>query len=265
MIYLPAAMGSVRRPPGRPRSEEAELGCQGLHRPDGFHYPIHIETYTNDISVIYLAIRENLVPYHHSAVIESCHFFTAGHSQIDPVIRGELDLVRVALEGRFESQDRKMLMLDQALHREREAANCDAEKLSAMEADVSSLRWLLGETVASVQTAARNIDLMTAAAAEQQLAYGRNICALEEEMGRARETIAGQGDELVEPQPRKSEPGRLVQQLEGEIQLLRESSEGLKGHLAGVEAEQQTEVARLQEAMTAGELTVRDELGNVQR
>jgi chromosome segregation ATPase len=174
------------------------------------------------------------------------------HPHIDPIIRHELDLVRVALEERFESQDRKMLMLDQALHREREAANCDAEKLSAMEADVFRLRWLLGETVASVQTAARNIDLLTAAAAEQRLAYGRNTCALEEEMGRARETFAWQGDELAETRRRRSEPGGLVQQLEGEIQLLWESSDGLKGHLAGVEAEQRTEGARLQEAMTAG-------------
>jgi chromosome segregation ATPase len=100
----------------------------------------------------------------------------------------------------------------------------------------------------SVQKAARNIDLLRATEAEQQF----NIFALEEEMGRVRETVTGQGDELVETRRRKSELGGLVQHLEEENQLLRESSERLKGQLNRVEAGQQSEVARLQEAMAAG-------------
>jgi hypothetical protein len=39
------------------------------------------------------------------------------HPQIDPVIRRGPDLARPALEERFESQARTMLMLDQAVHR----------------------------------------------------------------------------------------------------------------------------------------------------
>jgi hypothetical protein len=71
------------------------------------------------------------------------------HLVIDPVIRRELDLMRAALEERLESQARTMLMFDQALHRQREAAMSAAEKLSAMEADVSGLRLTVGETAAS--------------------------------------------------------------------------------------------------------------------
>jgi hypothetical protein len=42
----------------------------------------------------------------------------AGCPLIDSVIRGELGLARDALEERLESQDRKMLMLDEAVHRQ---------------------------------------------------------------------------------------------------------------------------------------------------
>jgi chromosome segregation ATPase len=108
---------------------------------------------------------------------------------IDPVIRRELDLVRAALEERLESQARTMWMFDQALHRQREAAMSAAEKLLAMETDVSGLRSLVGETAALGQKAASDIDVVKAAA-EQQLAHGRAICALEEEMGRVREAVA---------------------------------------------------------------------------
>jgi chromosome segregation ATPase len=114
----------------------------------------------------------------------------AEHGMIDPGIGREPDLVRAALEERLESQARTMLMLDQALHRQREAAMSDAEKLAAMEADVSGLRSLLGEAAASGQKAARDIDLVRAAAAEQRLAHGGAICALEEEMGRVKEAVA---------------------------------------------------------------------------
>jgi hypothetical protein len=110
------------------------------------------------------------------------------------VIRRELDLVRAALEERLESQGRIMLMVDQAQHRQREAAMSDAEKLSAMEAEVSGLRSLLRETAASVHNAARDIDILRARAAEQRLVHGRNICTLEEEVGRVgKATVAAGG------------------------------------------------------------------------
>jgi hypothetical protein len=53
----------------------------------------------------------------------------AEHPLIDPVIRH-------ALEERLEGHDRTMLMVGQALHRWRETAASDAEKLSVMEAEV---------------------------------------------------------------------------------------------------------------------------------
>jgi chromosome segregation ATPase len=217
----------------------------------------------------------------------------AEHPQIDSVIRRELDLVRAALGERFESQARTILMLDQAVHRGREAAMSDAEKLSAMEAEASGLRLLLGETAASVQKAARDIDQVKAAAAEQRLAHGGDICTLEEEMGRVekaidatgrslgqqegewkaaigelhknaaqersevsalkevltnfegkhgqlREIVATQGNELAEARRQNLELGGRLQQLEEENRLLRESSKGLKGQLAQVEAGQQS-------------------------
>jgi hypothetical protein len=55
---------------------------------------------------------------------------------------------------------------------------------------------LLGETDASGQKAARDIDLVKAAAAEQRLAHGRNICALEKEMGKVKEGMTGIGRSL---------------------------------------------------------------------
>jgi methyl-accepting chemotaxis protein len=59
-----------------------------------------------------------------------------------------------------------------------------------MGAEVSGLRSLLGETAASVQDVARDIDQVKAAAAEQRMAHGRGICTFTEEMGRVREVIA---------------------------------------------------------------------------
>ena len=49
---------------------------------------------------------------------------------------------------------------------------------------------MLRETAASGQKAARDIDVVRTAAAEQRLVHGRAICALEEEMGRVREAVA---------------------------------------------------------------------------
>jgi hypothetical protein len=66
------------------------------------------------------------------------------HSLIDPVTRRELDLVRAALEERLELQALTTLMLNQGLHRQREAAMSAVEKLSVMEADVSGLRSSVG-------------------------------------------------------------------------------------------------------------------------
>jgi hypothetical protein len=82
-----------------------------------------------------------------------------------------------------------MLRLDQELHRQREAAITRAQKLVAMEAEVSGLRSLLGDTTASVQKAARGIDLVTAA-------HRRDTSALEEEMGTAGMAIEATGRSL---------------------------------------------------------------------
>jgi chromosome segregation ATPase len=180
-----------------------------------------------------------------------------------------------------------MLMLDQALHRGQEAAMSDAEKLTAMEAEVSGLRSLLGETDASGQKAARDINLVRAAAAQQRLAHGRDICALEEEMRRVKEAMTGigrslgqqesnvsglkevlghiegkheqlrvtvtrQSDELAETRRQNEELGGRVWQLEEENRRLRHWSEGSKGQLTRVEAGQQSAVAHLQEEIVGG-------------
>jgi chromosome segregation ATPase len=108
----------------------------------------------------------------------------AEHPQIDSVIRRELDLVRAALEERLESQDRTIVMLDHALRRLREDGVRDEEKLPVMEAEVSGLRSLLGETSASIRRAAQDTDRVRAAVIDQRMAHGRDICALEEEMRR---------------------------------------------------------------------------------
>jgi chromosome segregation ATPase len=55
---------------------------------------------------------------------------------------------------------------------------------------------VLGEITASVQKAARDIDLVRAAAAEQRMAHSRDICVVEEEIGRVREAMAGIGSSL---------------------------------------------------------------------
>jgi septal ring factor EnvC (AmiA/AmiB activator) len=58
-----------------------------------------------------------------------------------------------------------------------------------------------------------------------------------------REIVATQGDELAETRRQNMELGGRLQQLEEENRLHRKSSEGLKDHLARVEAGQQSEVA----------------------
>jgi hypothetical protein len=88
-----------------------------------------------------------------------------------------------------------MLMLDQAFHQGRECVISDADMLTAMESEVSGLRSSLGEIAASGQKAARDIDLMRAAA-EPRLAHGRDICAVEEETRRVQEAMAGIGTSL---------------------------------------------------------------------
>jgi chromosome segregation ATPase len=114
----------------------------------------------------------------------------AEHPHIDLVTRRELDLVRAELEERLKSQDRTILMLDRALRRLQENGIHDAEKVSALEAEVSGLRSLLGETAASVEKAARDIDQGKGAAADQRMAHVRDICALEEEVGRVGKAVA---------------------------------------------------------------------------
>jgi hypothetical protein len=77
--------------------------------------------------------------------------------------------------------------------------------------------------------------------------------------------ITRQGNELTETCRQTVALGGRVQQLEGDSQLLRGSSAGLKAHLARVEAGQQSAVARLQDAIAAGGSKVNEDLGNVQR
>jgi chromosome segregation ATPase len=174
-----------------------------------------------------------------------------------------------------------------------------------------------GDTSESVQKDARDIDLGRAAVTEQRVPHGRDISALEEEMGRMgkamatirtslgqqedewraaigdfhkkaaqerseiselkevlanregkqeklQDTVARQADEVAETIRRNSELGGRVQQMEEENRLVRKSSAGLKDHVAWVEAGQQSEVARLQETITAGGSKVKEDLSNVQ-
>jgi hypothetical protein len=60
----------------------------------------------------------------------------------------------------------------------------DTDKLAAREAERSGPRSLLRERAASGQKAARDSDLVGAAATEQQLAHGRDISAVEAEISR---------------------------------------------------------------------------------
>jgi hypothetical protein len=159
---------------------------------------------------------------------------------------------------------------------------------------------LLGETAASGQKAARDIDLVRAVAAEQRLAHRRDIRVVEEEIGKVKEAMVGirrslgqqegevsglkevlgnleskhaqlqrmvarQGDDLAETARRNEELGGRVQQLEEENRRLHDSSERLKGKLARVEAGQQSDVARLQEEIAAGGSNVKEDLGTIQR
>jgi hypothetical protein len=86
---------------------------------------------------------------------------------------------------------------------------------------------------------------------------------LESQQKKLWEIVAGQGDEQAGPLRWNSELGGRVQQLEGENRLLRESSEGLKGEPARVEAGQQSAAAHLQEAITAVGSKVKEDLSTV--
>jgi hypothetical protein len=79
-----------------------------------------------------------------------------------------------------------------------------------------------------------------------------------------REIVATQGDELAETRRQNLELRGRLQRLEEENRLLRETSEGLEGQLARVEAGQQREVARLRETKAASGSKVKDDLSNVQ-
>jgi chromosome segregation ATPase len=161
----------------------------------------------------------------------------AGHVVVDPVIRCELDLARAALEERLESQARTMLMLDQALHQGREAAMSDREKLSAMEAEVPGPQSLLGETEASVQKTAQDVDLVRAAAAEQLAAHGRNIRALEDEMARVSEATADIGRSLTH---HESEWKAAIGDLQKKANQGGSEVSGVKEMLGNLESKQAT-------------------------
>jgi hypothetical protein len=109
-------------------------------------------------------------------------------------------------------------------------------------------------------------DLQKKAAQERSEVSGLKevLGNLEGKHEKLQETVARQGEEVAETMRRNSELGRRVQQLEEENRLHRESSAGLKGQLARVEAGRQSEVARLQETITAGGSKVKEGLLNVQ-
>jgi hypothetical protein len=155
-------------------------------------------------------------------------------------------------------------MLDQALRRLREDGIHDAEKLSAMEAEVSGLRPLLGEASASVQKAARDMDMVRAAVTDQRVAHGRDICAVEEEMGRMGKAIEVTRTSLGQPE---SEWKAAIGDLNKKATPEQSEVSGLKdvlGRLDGKREELPETVAGLQEAITAGGSKVKEDLGNLQ-
>jgi uncharacterized coiled-coil DUF342 family protein len=129
-----------------------------------------------------------------------------------------------------------MLMLDQALHRRRQAAMSNAEKLSAMEAEVSWLRSAVRETSASVQKVARDIDQVKGAAAEQRMAHGWDICALEEEMGRVEKAIEATGRSLGQ---QEGEWNAAVNELQKKGKQGQSEVLGLKEMLGNLEGKHQ--------------------------
>jgi DNA repair exonuclease SbcCD ATPase subunit len=172
--------------------------------------------------------------------------------------------VRAALEERLDSEDRAILMLDQALRRLREDGVHDGEKLPAMEAEVSGLPSLLGETSASVQKAARDMDLVRAAVTDQRMAHGRDIRALEEEMGRMGKAIEATrrslGQHESELKAAIGDFDKRAAQEQSEVSVLKDVLERLDGK----HEELRETVARLQEAITAGQSKVKKDLGNGQ-
>jgi chromosome segregation ATPase len=118
-----------------------------------------------------------------------------------------------------------MLLLDQALHRQRDAAEM-------LEAEVSGLRSLLRETAALGQKAAPDIDLVREAAAEQRLAYGHDISTGKTEIAIMGEAIVG--------------IGRSLGQLDNEVSRLKE----VIGHLESKQEQLQEIVVRQGNEMT---------------
>jgi hypothetical protein len=159
----------------------------------------------------------------------------AEHPLIDQVIRQELDLVQTALEERLESQARTMLMLDQALRRGREAALSDAEKMAAMKAELSELRYGLNEVLRNLEAKHEQLQVM----------------------------VGRQGNDLAETRRRNEELGNRVRQLEEENCRLRDSNERLNSQLTRVEAGQQSGIALLQKEIIEGELKAKKNLLNV--
>jgi hypothetical protein len=79
-----------------------------------------------------------------------------------------------------------------------------------------------------------------------------------------REPVARQDNELADTRQRNSGLGCRVQQLEEENRPHRDSSEGLKGELALLEAGHSSEGARLQQAIAARGSKVKEDFPNVQ-
>jgi hypothetical protein len=88
---------------------------------------------------------------------------------------------------------------------------------------------------------------------------------LESKQEKQKDTVARWADELAETLRRNSELGGRVQQLEEKDRLHLEWSEGLNDEVTWAEEGQQSAVAGLQEAITAGGSKVKEDLSNVQR
>jgi predicted nucleic acid-binding Zn-ribbon protein len=82
------------------------------------------------------------------------------------------------------------------------------------------------------------------------------VANLEGKREKLRRAVARQGNDLAETLQQNSELGGLMQQLEAESRLLRQSSDGRKGELARIDAGQPSAGPHLQEAMAAGESKV---------
>jgi hypothetical protein len=115
-----------------------------------------------------------------------------------------------------------MLMLDQVLHRRREAAMNDAKKLAVMEVEICELRSLFRETAASAQKIAQDLDLVKAA-----VTHCRVLCAFEEEMGRMEGIERSLGKQEGEWKSAIGELSKTAKQERAEVSRLR----GLLGNI----------------------------------